>query len=228
MEEFELNFMKLIPTPAQETSLRKLFSGNHIEREQVILLHSPEMQKQIRNLIKAKGNSEKLFAIMFSDLKHASSEMNARPGDQFWRRATIRALAATLDGIVFCLKQTALATGPMRGFKFTEKEVCFLSEEVEPTTGKKQKWPSFQENVKETFKWFAKVHCIPCPTDFNQEGFAALCETYQLRHRLVHPKSYMTFCVTDHQKQKAGEAVCWLDNEIQNLLESSRRGLESI
>ena len=222
-----MSFMKLKPTPAQATYLTKLFQGNHTEREQVISIHSPEMQKQMRNLIKAKGNSDKLFAIMFSDLNHATKEMNAHPGDQFWRRTTIRALAATLDGIVFCLKQTALATGAMRGFKFSEKEVSFLSEEVEPTTGKKQKWPSFQENVKETFKWFGKVHSISCPTDFNQEGFAALCETYQLRHRLVHPKSYMTFCVTDHQKQRAGAAVCWLDNEIQNLLESSRRGLES-
>src|ERR1017187_2601454 len=99
--------MKLNPTPAQENSLR-LLEGNHIERERAISIHKPEMQKQMRNLMKARGNCDKLFSIMFLDLKHASSEMKAHPGDQFWRRTTIRALAATLDGIVFCLKQTAL------------------------------------------------------------------------------------------------------------------------
>jgi hypothetical protein len=35
--------MKIKPTPAQENSLRKLFQGNHIEREQVISAHRPEM-----------------------------------------------------------------------------------------------------------------------------------------------------------------------------------------
>lgn len=220
--------MKLTPTPAQETSLRKLFSGNHIEREQVISIHRPEMQEQMRNLMKAKRNCEKLFEIMFSDLKQASSGMKAYPGDQFWRRTTIRALAATLDGIVFCLKQTALATGPMNGFKFSEKELFFLSEEVvEPTNGKKPKLPSFRENLKQTFKMFAKTYKVPCPTDFNKDGFAALCETYELRHRLVHPKSYMTFCVKDDEKQRAGEAIKWLHTEIENVLDASSRSLEN-
>jgi hypothetical protein len=222
------NIMKLTPTPAQETSLRKLFSGNHIEREQVISIHRPEMQEQMRNLMKATGNANKLFSIMFLDLKHASSEMKAHPGDQFWRRTTIRALAATLDGIVFCLKQIALATGPMRGFKFSEKELFFLSEEVvEPTIGKRPKLPSFRENLKQTFKIFAKAHKAQCPTDFNQDGFAALCGTYELRHRLVHPKSYMTFCVSDDEKQRSGEAIAWLDSEIKKLLGASARSLEN-
>jgi hypothetical protein len=220
--------MKITPTPAQETSLRKLFSGNQVEREQVISIHRPEMQEQMRNLMKAKGNCDKLFAIMFSDLKQASGEMKAHPGDQFWRRTTIRALAATLDGIVFCLKQTALATGPMNGFKFSEKELFFLSEEAaEPIIGKKLKLPSFRENLKDTFKLFAKTNKVSCPTDFNHDGFAALCETYELRHRLVHPKSYMTFCVSDQEKQRAGEAVYWLTNEIKELLDACSRSLEN-
>jgi len=219
--------MKLTPTPAQERSLR-LLNGNHNERDRVISIHSPEMQKQMRNLIKVKGNREKLFAIMFSDLKHASSEMKAHPGNQFWRRTTIRAFAATVDGIVFCLKQTALATGLMSGFKFSEKELFFLSEEVvDPTPVKKQKLPSFRDNLKGTFKLFAKTNKISCPTDFNQDGFLALCETYELRHRLVHPKSYMTFCVSDHEEQRSGEAKKWLSKEATKLVAECRRSLEN-
>ena len=218
--------MKRTPTAAQEESLRKLFSGNQIEREQIISIHRPEMQEQMRNLLRVKANTDHLLQIMLLDLGHASGEMKAHPGDQFWRRTTFRTLAATLDGIIFCLKQTALVTGPMRGFKLTEKESLFLSEEaVEPRSGKKQKWLSFRENLKETFKLFAKVHSSPCLTDFNQDGFAALCETYEVRHRVVHPKSFMRFCVTDHEKQRAGEAIAWLDNEIRNLLDASTRSL---
>jgi hypothetical protein len=111
------------PTPAQERSLRKLFDGNHLDREQIISLQPPEMREPMRKLLKAKGNAEKLFAIMFADLGHASGEMKANPGNQFWRRTTIRTLAATLDGIIFCLKETTLSTGSFAGYKFTEAEV---------------------------------------------------------------------------------------------------------
>jgi len=220
---------KLTPTPAQEASLRKLFSGNHIEREQVISLHRPEMQTPMRELMKADGNTYKMFAIMFSDLKQATNGMKAHPGDQFWRRTAIRTLAATLDGIIFCLKQTALATGPMNGFSFDAEELCFLSEEApETTAGKKPKLPGFRDNLKRTFKLFSKLHKISCPTDFNHAGFASLCETYELRHRLMHPKSYWTFAVSDEQKQKAADGIRWLDVEIQGLLNSCSAALQQI
>jgi hypothetical protein len=219
--------VKITPTSAQQNSLSKLFSGNHIDREQVISIQRPEMQEQMRNLIKVKGNCDKLFEIMFSDLKYTTGEMKIHPDDQFWRRTMIRTLAATLDGIVFCLKQTALATGPMNGFKFSEKELFFLSEEkVESAGGKKQKLPGFRENLKDTFKLFAKTNKTSCPTDFNQDGFSALCEIYDLRHDLVHPKSFMKFCVSDYQKQRAGEAVYWLNKEINNLLDVCSRSME--
>jgi hypothetical protein len=207
-----------------------LFAGNHVEREQVFQIHQdrPEMQEQMRKLIKVVKNREKLFAMMFLDLKRTTSEMKAHPGDQFWRRTMIRALAATVDGIVFCLKQTALATGPMRGFKFNKEELFFLSEEVlEPTRGNKPRLPGFRENFKDTFRLFAKTNKIPCPTDFSQDGFAALCEIYELRHRLVHPKSFMTFCVSDHEKQRSGEAIFWFNSEIKKLVAASCLGLEN-
>lgn len=222
------NKLKLIPTPAQEASLRKLLYGNHVEREQVISLHNPIMQEQMRKLVKAKGNSEKLFGIMFSDLKHATSEMKAHPQDQFWRRTAIRTLAATLDGIVFSLKETALATGPMNGFTFDDEELFFLSEEApETTTEKRPKLPGFRDNLKRTFKLFSKIHKISCPANFNDAGFSSLCETYELRHCLMHPKSYWTFAVNDEQKQKAADGIHWLDVEIQKLFDSCSAALNS-
>jgi hypothetical protein len=213
--------MKITPTAAQEISLRKLFDGNHIEREQVISLHRPEMQEKMRNLIKAKQNSDKLLPILFADLGYASGEMRKNPENQFWRRTTIRALAAAVDGIIYCLKQTALFAGKMSEYKFNDEELFLLSEEpVESESGKKMRRPVFRENIKYMFKLFYKVHRISCPTDFGHSGFNALCETYELRHRLMHPKSFFTFCVNDDEKLKAGEAVAWLNEEIKKLLDA--------
>jgi hypothetical protein len=114
----------------------------------------------------------------------------------------------------------------MAGFNFTDDGKFFLSEE-EPKSkgGKKLKLPPFRDNIKQTFKLFGKIYRIPCPTDFGQDGFEALCETYELRHRLIHPKSYMTFCVTDEEKQKFAEAIGWLDREIRKLLDTSSESL---
>ena len=116
--------------------------------------------------------------------------------------------------------------GVMAGFNFTDDEKSFLSEEAPPSkSGKKLKLPPFRDNLKQTFKLFAKIFKIPCPTDFGQDGFEALCETYELRHRIIHPKSYMTFYVSDAEKARAGKAIAWLDSEIRKLLDASSESL---
>jgi hypothetical protein len=213
--------MKSKQTPAQETSLRKYFYGNQVEREEVISVQRPEMQELMRDLNKVKQNTVNLFSILFSDLSHTSGKMRTNPDDQFWRRMTIRALAAGVDGIVYCLKQNALIGGKISGYKFNDGEFIFLSEEsIDTKTGKKPRLPVFRENMKQMFNLFYKIHNISCPTDFGHVGFNALCETYELRHRLMHPKSFFTFCVNDEEKRKAGEAVAWLNEEIKKLLDS--------
>lgn len=216
------------PTPAQEASLRKLFDGNHLEREQVISLHSPKMQEQMRRLIQVKGNSDKLISILFGDLSKATGAMKANPSDQFWRRTAIRTLAATLDGLIYSLKQNALVAGPMNEISLTKEEQLFLSEETgKGESGRRPKLPGFRENLKQTFKLFARVHSAECTTDFGHAGFTCLCETYELRHSLMHPKSFMSFCVTDKQKQNAAGGILWLHVEAQNLIESCGTALQN-
>lgn len=203
-------------TPAQERALQKLLGGNHIDREQVISLQRPEMQEPMRKLFKAKGNTSSLLAIMFSDLRQAVNAMKANPKDQYWRRNVVRTLAATVDGIIFTLKETTVATGSFGGYKFNNDELEFLTETMQ-TPGKRPKFLRFQDNLKETFKWFYKVHHTTCAVDFGQAGFAALCETYELRNRITHPKNVMTFCVSDSEKSRVGEGIKWLDTELQKL-----------
>jgi hypothetical protein len=218
--------MKQIPTSAQENSLRKLLTGNHIEREQIISLQRPEMRPRMRKFIKAKRYNEMLVEILLSDLSCASKQVKEKPSDQFLRRMTVRCFAAAVDGIVFGLKQLAQATGELTEYKFTPEELFLLTEvPVEIKGGKKPRFPVFRDNIKQTFKLFAKVYGTVCPTDFNQSGFNSMCETFELRHRLMHPKSYVTFCVTDDEKQKCSEAAAWLHSELNRLLDSCNHGI---
>ncbi|MGA2242511.1 MAG: hypothetical protein ABSH11_10820 [Verrucomicrobiota bacterium] len=220
--------MKKNLTPAQEAFLRKVFSSDQDEREQVITLLDPKIQQDARNLIKVRRDFQLLIPVLMSDLGHASCEMNENPGDQFWRRMAIRALAATLDGMMFSLKQLTLGAGKMTGFTFSDEELFLLNEGKTESKGtKKGRLPGFRDNIKQTFKLFARVNRVPCPTDFGQSGFEALCETYELRHRLMHPKSFMNFCVNDEEKKKAGDAIRWLAEEGQKLLAASSQSLDN-
>jgi hypothetical protein len=167
-----------------------------------------------------------LVEILLSDLTCASKQVKERPADQFLRRMTVRCFAAAVDGILFGLKQLAQASGELNGYKFTPEELFLLTEQtVELKNGKKPKFPVFRDNIKQTFKLFAKVYGTVCPTDFNQNGFNSMCETFELRHRLMHPKSYVTFCVTDDEKQKCAEAAAWLHSELNRLLDACNHGI---
>jgi len=220
--------MKRIPTAAQEASLRKLFAGNHNDREQVISIHPPEMRQKLRKFIQVKGNIDKLFGILFSDLTRAGGQVRDHPEDQFLRRATVRCFAATVDGIIYGLKQTTLASGDFLGRKFTDEELSFLNEEmVEPKKGKKTLFRAFHKNIKQAFILFAKVYGVSCPTDFTQDGFQALCETCKLRNRLMHPKSLMNFCVSDEEKQRCADASAWLHLQLNCLIDACQSGLQN-
>jgi hypothetical protein len=106
-----------------------------------------------------------------------------------------------------------------------EDELEFLREQSISAQPKRVRLPPFRDNLKRTFKLFAKVCGVPCPTDFSQRGFEALCETFELRHRVTHPKSFMTFCIRDEEKARAGLAIDWLSEELDRLFNTSRTGL---
>jgi hypothetical protein len=153
-----------------------------------------------------------------ADLGSASGELRKNYASQFWRRTAIRSLAATVDGIVFSLKRLALATAGLIRTELKAEELDFLREQQISPTGGKVRLPGFRDNFKRTFKIFARVHRISCSTDFGQKGFEELCQTFEIRHRVTHPKSSVTFCVQDNETKRADKAIEWLSCELQRLL----------
>ena len=137
-------------------------------------------------------------------------------------------LAAAVDGIIFSLKQLALASVGLVGTPLDDNEKEFLSEQPSSSKRKKVRFLPFRANFEQTFKLFAKVYRTSCTTDFSDKGFVALCETFELRHRVMHPKSFMTFGVQDDETKRAGEAIDWLHQELQRLLGASRDSLGQV
>jgi len=207
-----------------ERLLHDLFSGKPKLRERALLAVNAKDREKVRHLARVRQDAKFLVDVMLSDLGRASGSIRKDFSSQFWRRTTIRALAATVDGIIFALKQVALASAQLTGRPLSNGDAEFLAEKSLSPSGK-VRMPPFRDHFKQAFKLFAKAHGTTCPTDFGLKGFDALCETVELRHRVTHPKSFMTFCVSDDETKRAGVAIDWLSRELTQLLEASHSAL---
>ena len=208
-----------------EVLLQQLIGGNSDLRNRALRSVVPKDRERVREILKIRKDADLLIDVLFADLGTASRELRKNYTSQFWRRTAIRALAATVDGIIFSLKQLALATASLIGTSLDEKEREFLSERPISSKRKKVRFLPFRDNLEQTFKLFAKVHGASCCADFADRGFDALCQTFELRHRVMHPKSFMTFGVRDIETRRAGEAIVWLHQELQRLLGASHDAL---
>ena len=209
-----------------ERLLKELFSGKSTLRERALLSVACEDRQGAREVVKVRQDFELLIQILYSDLGHASGEMRKNPSSQFWRREAIRILTATIDGIVFSLKKVTLAIAGMNKTMLSYDETEFLRERSLQDENKKVRLPPFRDNLKRLFKLFAKVQGMNCPTDFGGKGFDDLCQTYELRHRIMHPKSFLTYCVQDAERKRAGNAIDWLAQELQHLTKSQGRDMQ--
>jgi hypothetical protein len=197
---------------------QQLFSGDPVQLEKALLYFRSEDRESLRALVTVHQDIGLFFPAMLNDLGSASGQLHRDFNNQFWRRTAIRALAATVDGIIFSFKRIALITAGLTGVQFDQNEVEFLLEQRMLPAGGKPRLPGFRDNLKTTFKLFAKAHGTPCPTDFGQEGFEALCATYEIRNRVTHPKSFAAFTVQDDETKRTGIAIEWLGDEFNRLL----------
>lgn len=212
-------------SPETERLLRELFSGDPVLRERAMLAVAVHEREKVRELVNHREDAERLLTALLTDLGFASGHLRNDFQSQFWRRTSIRALAATIDGIVFTLKQLAFVDTGLTHVELSAEDLEFLREQPMSSSQAKLRLPGFRDNFKRTFKLFAKAHRTVCLTDFGRKGFEDLCQTYELRHRVTHPKSSKTFFVQDEETKRAGAAIEWLHRELDELLTSSHDSL---
>jgi hypothetical protein len=161
----------------------------------------------------------RLVEILMSDLGRVTAELGGSYEDQYIRRNAVRTLAATVEGFLFSIKDMAHSSADFNGQTLTYDENKFLLERrAVLRDGDKHRFIPFKDNFKESFRLYAKCSGYHSPVDFNDDGFAALCETFELRDQLMHPKSYLTFCVTTPQTKRAGKAIEWVRFAIKGLI----------
>jgi hypothetical protein len=159
---------------------------------------------------------------LYVDLNFAFDEWRKDTKNQFWRRTLIRCILVVIEASVWNMKNMVLKLSEISGVQLTPKE-SLLAQELRTTTeddgqkGLAPKFLPFRDNIKETFKLFAKVHRATYTLNADK-GFDALCSTYELRNRLMHPKIPSDIPVSDDDVRQSQLGVKWLNDEYHTLL----------
>lgn len=175
-----------------------------------------EVQKKLRQgLLQA-------IAVLDSDINAARELWLKSPESQFTRRVLLRCCCASVEGTLSLLKQIAPRCANFFEISLTPSEVKIVTERrtyIENGIEKsKPAFLPFRDSVKETFKIFAKVHTISSTTDFSAAGFEELCNTFELRNKLMHPKTVFDLEVSDKALDGGDRGLKWFKEALDTLL----------
>lgn len=167
--------------------------------------------------------------ILTMDVKFADAQMQKdKSNEQFWRRTVIRCVCALVEGTLSALKAAAPETAGFFGVSLTENDMKIVNElRLDKKTGTRK--PAFltpREGIKESIKVFAKAHAVQVDAKYDDPKFGELCETFQLRNRLMHPKNSLELAVTDDALKTAVRGWNWFDSALVDLLRQSTERLQ--
>jgi hypothetical protein len=151
-----------------------------------------------------------------NDLDFAVTQWSKEKANLFWRRSVIRCLLVLIEAVLWNMKNLSLKISEVSVIKLTDHEISIAIEKRTVMKGEKletkKNFLPFKDNIKATFKMFAKVHDVPFA--FNADkNFDALCDTYELRSRLMHPKRPFDPNVSDSDIEAAEKGTEWLAKE---------------
>lgn len=164
---------------------------------------------------------------LYGDANFALAEWLKDKGNQFWRRTLIRCILVVIEAVIWNMKNMIPRLAGISGVPLSVFELEVVNERsVKPDGQTKTKYIRFPENLKNTFKIFAKVHGATYSMN-DAHDFDALCDTNELRNRLMHPKIPTDPPVTDDDIRKSQRGLAWLSNEHNRLVEICRQSVAS-
>ena len=156
-----------------------------------------------------------------SDVDFADNQLDVNRRSQFWRRTAIRCGLALVEATLWNMKHLSERAASLTGFQLTTDDLRTIKEEKtrvkDGTSFARHSFLPFPQNLKATFSIFAKVHGVSLSTQFDS-GFDALCKTYELRSRLMHPKQPFDVSVSDNDIDIAQRGAYWLNRELAQLM----------
>ena len=145
-------------------------------------------------------------------------------------RMLIRSLFATIEGVVYCMKQIAFAANRADGPLTLDelmicKEIAFGLKGNGEVDGSSMRL-KFEPNLKFAFAVLAKAFHQTFELDTNCVGWNRLVQSVKVRNRLAHPKRSSDLELSDDELRHAIEAYQWFDCQVMTILEGFCKNLE--
>jgi len=198
------------------------------------------MSKRVNaDLLRAAAETKKFHRRMNLTLAPLEADMNFalaqlvadKKNEQFWRRAIVRCLLAYIEALIWNLKNGIPLITPISCVELTPDDLNIIREKRMVEKGGqielRPKFLKFRDNLKATFSLFGKVHGINFKVNCDQD-FDALCKTYDLRSRLMHPKEPMDPNVSDPNMAASQQGIKWLGIEYRRLIEECIQAIPKI
>jgi hypothetical protein len=113
-------------------------------------------------------------------------------------------------------------------FETEEKEI--LTEErivvKNRVQTKQSKRLPFSDSVKESFRLFTKAIGATIKIDYGGSGYSALCKTFEVRNRLMHPKSPFDVEVKAQDIETAEQAINWFNKTYIDMVDKCQTHLD--
>ena len=155
------------------------------------------------------------FEVLDSDLKFAEQQWAKDESSQFWRRTLVRCFCAHAEGVLSLLKSAIPDIADYFRVSLNGNEFEIVTER---RANNKPAYLSFRENVKETLKIYAKAHTTQIIINYNEPGFDDLCNTFEIRNKLMHPKKLFDLEVSDAPLNAAFRGEKWFATVLTKLL----------
>jgi len=190
-----------------------------------------ELREQGREAKRRSAQMKLTLAPLEADVNFAAQELQKNQRNQFWRRTVVRCLLAATEALLWNMRNVAPAVAAVSRVELTPHELEIINEKRvvlrEGKTETRPYWLKFRDNIKATFEMFAKVHGVTLVWK-DSADLDALCQTYELRNRLMHPKRPYDPEVSDSAIEAAQRGANWFVCEYERLMRESWESVPEI
>ncbi|MBN2390226.1 MAG: hypothetical protein JXR84_05870 [Anaerolineae bacterium] len=217
--------------------LRKAFSFNTIEEYEQYKSRLSELGVFIRALQDEWYCAKAFLGTDWSDIDDAIDSLDLDMGDlsindfdsherdQHLRRTLVRTLFAMIEGTTFAYKQHILADYEASRGQLSHAEYAVLTEEAYQLTNSgtirtSPNYPNIKANIKFAFPLYARTLGADfkfTPSLDKDPGWQSLCQSIEIRNRLMHPKSLEELEVSDADLKHAYRAADWFEDQVNRL-----------
>lgn len=138
----------------------------------------------------------------------------------------MRCMCAYMEGVTYGMKQVALLEEEQGVKYFTSAEATLLAEQVAELDdqGRVLEKPTKLHtlpNLRFAFSSFARSQGVPFSLDVGGLEWQSLQKAFQVRHRLMHPKTIKDLDVSDIEMKATNTAGGWFHSMFLGILRQS-------